>query len=240
MASIIIESDQFKYPTKEERSEIEKTIPKLHCFDFEYRSEVESILIKKMTYKEASNNGNLYWWDNCLKNRIGKLRETFIYTLTNYNRGFSDEDHSKEQDKCRIVNGILFEYYAEIFYYYFFSTRDIIAQIIRLYYNIDINEEKLHFNYTFIKKIKDTTAKELSNSFIETTKKASEYRNASAHRFTPTLKDYRSVISENNGKSSLIIGGGKIITSKEIVDNINGSINSLSVFLEELSNAMNK
>ena len=42
------------------------------------------------------------------------------------------------------------------------------------------------------------------------------------------------------GKSSLIIGGGKTISSKDIVENINGSISSLSVFLEELSNAMNK
>jgi len=239
MTEINIESDQLKFPTKEERSEIQKITPKLCCFDFKFNSEAESIIVKKMSFADASRNSNLYWWDNCLINRIGKLNETFIYALTNYNRGFSEGDYREDTDKNRVVNGVMFDYYAEIYYYHFFSTRDIIAQIIRLYYRVDIAEDRLFFNQAFINKIENSEIKNLIKSFIETTKNASQYRNAFAHRFTPTLRDNRSTISEIEGKKCLRIGGGKIISTQEFLDNINSSINTLSVFLKDLKDVMN-
>lgn len=235
--SIKLKADDFKYPSKEERKEIQKVYPKLSHFGFEDKNELISILIENMSFDEASRYGNLHQWDTCLLNRFGRIHETYVYTLTSYNRGFFD-DYSKCSHN-EMVNRFMFEYYVEIFYYYFFSTRDIIAQILRLYYRIDLEENELHLNKTFIKKINDIKVKESVIKFNVATKDASEYRNSFAHRFPPNEMDYRSAITEKEGRISIGIGGGRFILSKEIVDNINSSLKSLSVLMIELKKSIN-
>jgi len=235
---MIINADDFKYPSKKERIEAQINLPKFDVFGFNYIDELVSIFKEKKTLHEASRSGNLYWWDNCLQNRFGKLRETFIYTITNYNRGFSDDISLCPENK--IVNRISFDYYAEIFYYYFFSSRDIIAQIIRLYYSIKIEENKLHFDNALILKINDLTVKDAVIFFYKATKDASDYRNGFAHRFPLNLPDYRSIITIDEGHKSLSKGGGGFISSENIVENIILSLNSLSILMKELKKNMNE
>lgn len=230
--NIIIKADDFKYPSIKEREIAQKDYPQIDFFGFEYKSEIEAILNEKMTLEEASRNANLYWWDICLRNRLGKLHDTYTYVSTNYNRGFSDDYLKCSQ--YEFVNRLLFDYYAEIFYYYFFSTRDIIAQILRLHFCLDIDENKLYFNYNFIKKINNPDIEDVLMIFFKAINVASDYRNGFAHRFTVNQPDYRSVIIKNNDKKYLAAGSGKFIPSEKIFENINNSLNSLSSFMIEL------
>ena len=90
------------------------------------------------------------------------------------------------------------------------------------------------FNEKFIGKIDEIKVKDSAMIFLVATKEASEFRNGFAHRFTPTLNDNRSNITEIDGKISLNFGRGSIIESKIIVENINNSLISLSIFMQEL------
>lgn len=233
---MIIKSDEFKYPTREERLEAQKKYPKLNCFGFNYKSELELILVDNQSLDSASRSGNLYYWDNYLINRFGKLRETYIYTVTNFNRGFSD-DYS-ECTQSQIVNHLMFDYFAEILYYYFFSTRDIIAQILTLYYNLNIEEDNLYFNAKFIKKIDDLRIQEILKKFLEESSDDSKFRNRFAHRFPPNIPDYRSKITIDDGKESLGFGGGRSTPSVNIIGKIDNLLNSLENLMQSLKGEM--
>jgi hypothetical protein len=149
---VIIKAEDFKYPSKEERSEAEKNCPKLNSFGFKYECEIESIEVENKSIDEASKETNLYYWDICLKNRFFWVHQTYIYVLTNYNRGFLDDNSIYSDNES--VNILLFNYYVEIFHYYYFSSRDIVAQILNLYFQIGTPEVSLYFNDKFFNKIK--------------------------------------------------------------------------------------
>lgn len=235
--NVIVKADDYKYPSLEERKEVLKNYPELTFFGFENKSVLEALINDRLSLDDAFKNDNLYWWDNCLLNRFGILKETYIYAITNYIRGFVDDYTKCSQNE--IINRLQFDYYAEIFYYYFFSTRDIIAQILCLYLKINIKEIQLHFNEGFIRKINDSKINDLTMTFYKATKDASDFRNGFAHRFTPTLYDNRTTISELNGKKSLNFGNGCLIESKKIVENIDNSLKSLSDLMNNLKMLMN-
>jgi len=237
MTTHIIPSEDFKYPSKQERIESQKVLPKISCFGFKYKSEIQLILIEKKSLTEASISANLFRWDNCLQNRFGKLSETFIYAMTNYNRGFLDD--ISECTSNQFINQIMFNYYAEVFYYYLFSARDVIAQIVREYYSISIQEGALHFNDNFLSKINDLKVKENLVRFSEELKDAKEYRNSFAHRFPANQPDFRSSITIKDGYECLNGGRGQYITSEKIIENIQYSLNSLFILMEELKESMN-
>jgi hypothetical protein len=96
----------------------------------------------------------------------------------------------------------------------------------------------LHFDFKFIDKIPSLNVKTSVITFFKDTNDASEFRNSFAHRFTPTLYDNRSFITEENGKKSLNFGNGDLIESKKIVENINNSLISLSILIQELKNLL--
>lgn len=126
---IILKSDSFSYPTKDERKEIEKRIPKINRLDFKYTSAFIDF-IENSDIENAIRKEDIYWWNNCLNNRIGKLNETYIYTATHFQR----LERSKLQEgNQKHTDWILFEYYVEIFYYYFFSTRDVLGQLLNIF-----------------------------------------------------------------------------------------------------------
>src|SRR5215210_5453526 len=82
---IILKSASFSYPTKDERKEIEKRIPKINRLDFKYKSAFIDF-IENADIENAIRKEDIYWWNHCLNNRIGKLNETYIYTITHYQR----------------------------------------------------------------------------------------------------------------------------------------------------------
>jgi hypothetical protein len=230
--SIIFECDEFKYPSSEEYKLINDKFPKIELFEFEYKFIPQLLIEEKQTIEDTYRLVNLYWWNNCLLNRLGKLRETYIYAITNFNRNVSYE-YVKEK-RIENLNGYMFDYYSELFYYFFSSTRDVIAQIINLYYYIGQKEDKVNFDTKLLNMVPDTNVRELLYSFFSNTKKASKIRNEFAHRFTPNNPDHRAVITTENGVKSIGFGGYKVISTDEITENMYQSLLSLQILMKEL------
>lgn len=227
---VILKSNDFKYPKKEEFIKFHKICPKLEIFGFQHNHPVALIVNDRVPLNEASRICNLYWWDNCLINRFEKVCHTFVFLSTHYSRGFSDD--WRENTHKQATNHIMFEYYAEVFYYYFFSSRDIIAQILCIFYSIGLKESEIYFNQKFLNSIKDQNVKSILLRFNEETEDSKKFRNSFTHRFTPNIPDHRSIISHDN--RALNFSEGSYIQSTKINDNVNKSLNSLSELLTQL------
>lgn len=227
---VILRAKDFKYPNKEEFIMFHNRCPKLEIFGFEHNHPLALIVNDRIPMNEASRLSNLYWWDNCLINRFEKVCHTYVFTLTHFSRGFSDDWRKNTHNQA--INHIMYEYYAEVFYYYFFSARDIIAQILCSYFSVGLTENAISFNQTFLNSIKDQSVNSLLRKFDEETKDSKEFRNGFTHRYTPNIPDHRSVISEDN--RSLSFGGGNFTQSEGMMDNIDKSLNSLSDLMTQL------
>lgn len=182
---VILKANSFKYPTEEERLRIKHKMPTIKRLTLDYQSTFVQIM-NSTPYEEAVKNENVYWWNNCLDNRIGKLSQTYIYLSTHYERF--------QHNELNQTDWFLFDYYLEIFYHYFFSTRDVLAQLLNIHFDLKMPEDKIFFNKTFALKLKpyEEQLSEAAELFIKETGEAYNFRNAFSHRFTPTLKDNRT------------------------------------------------
>ncbi len=226
----VIKADDFKYPSLDERRKANLNYPNLKNFGFKYTSEIISIL-DNYPMEEVKRRSHLYYWDICLLNRLGKLRETYIFLFTSFSRGFADGfDKISEKD---FINHFLFDYYAEIFYFYFISTVDNIGQILNIYFNLGKDEDKVHFK-KLASKIDNIIVKNLIKNFIENTSQTEDYRNAYTHRFPLNHPDYRPELSHVNGHKVFSWGSGRYIKSTEMMKKINESLSFLDSFMSEL------
>jgi len=230
--SIVLKSGDFKFPSEIERNEASKDYLFFKSFDFSYKSGFRSVLIDHLQPKEASRIENLFWWNMCLQNRFGFLYETYINLITNYNRGFKD-DLTKCSDN-EYVNKILFDYFSEIFYYYFFSIRDILGQILNLFFLIGKTERHFFTNKSFLDSLTQYDSGLYKNFNISITE-AKEIRDGFAHRFSPNQPDFRSNYNKILNKDSISLGGGHFISSEQIVENIRDSLKNLNILLLGLS-----
>lgn len=133
---ITLMSDSFKYPTKVEREKIRKLTPSIDRFKVEYKSATIGIL-KNFSVEEAIRSEDIYWWCNCFNNRLGKLTETNIFLQTHYLRVKVEKDKDPQNI---YTDKILLDYFIEIFYYYFFSARDVLGQVLNIYYDLKVEE----------------------------------------------------------------------------------------------------
>lgn len=232
---MILNSEGFRYPSREERKVAGKDLRPIETFPFPYQNKFGFVMqnisvdmpVDPVAIDAAgTRKENLWWWSHCLQNRFGKLRETYIYVMTSYNRGFDDDVQNRSADK--VINKLLFDYYAEIFYYFFSSVQDIIAQVLNIYFEFDLDETEVSFDKV-LKKIKPLNATKAKNlytllaAFDGTTGQATKLRNSFTHRFSPTEPDYRAVLSNINKKKR-----GNFIKSDKIVKNIKASMTRLS------------
>lgn len=227
----IIKAENLKYPTKEEIAYANSQCPKFRNFDFEYQDSLISILDGKKI-EEAAVIENLHWWNNVLLNRFGSLRGAYFDALTHYRRGFPEEYHNCND--LENVNRILFDSNAEIFYYYFFVSCDVIAQILRLNLKLDIEEEKLHFNKSLLKKLPVGELRDVIKTFIVKTEMTRKYRNSFTHRFPPNYPDFRVITGVKDGRNTLSAGSGIYAKPSVILKNIEKSLFALSQLMKEL------
>lgn len=215
--AITLRADDFRYPTKEERKKAKERHPELQHFDFKYQHELEAVLVNGKSLKEASSNNNLYWWNICLLNRLGKLSETYTYLFTSYDRSFPGTSNKYTQEEA--VNRLQFDYYAEVFFYFFVSVRDTAGQIINIYYQLGKTEFGQRFDEKFFNKIEaiDPTIGKLLRSFDDATAKAIDLRNSFTHRFSPTESDYRTVCIEQDGTERLYQNESSKYNSKDFI-----------------------
>jgi hypothetical protein len=227
----VIKVENLRYPTKEEIKYANSQCPQFSNFDFKYQNSFFSILDGKKI-EEAAIIENLHWWDNILLNRFGSLRGAYFDALTHYRRGFPEEHH--ECNDIENVNRILFDSNAEIFYYFFFVSCDVIGQILRLSLKLDINERKLHFNDVLLKKLPVGGLRDVIKTFFEKTEMTRKYRNSFTHRFPPNYPDFRVITSVKEGRNTLSAGSGVYTKPSVILKNIEESLFALSKLMDEL------
>jgi len=228
----ILKSDSFSYPTKSERKEIEKLIPKINRLDFKYASAFIDF-IENSNIENAIRKEDIYWWNNCLNNRIGKLKETYIYTSIHSHRlerSKLQDGHQKHTDR------ILFEYYVEIFYYYFFSTRDVFGQLLNIIFDLKIDETKIHLNQNFIDKIKPENIRLEIERFLENTKDSYNIRNAFNHRFTPIHRDNRAKKTITKQENSISFGTAEEVNNENYISDIKNLMKHFSILMNEIGN----
>ena len=151
---------------------------------------------------------------------------------SHFRRGFKEDYFQCSNNE--VVNRILFDNYAEIFYYFFFASVDVIAQILNLYYSLSALDHKVKFDNIFISKIPDSKAKNILCKFFEETKTERNYRNSFAHRYPSNHPDYRIKIVIEDGKSVLHGGTGKYVSTDQVIKSINSSLESLSILMKDL------
>ncbi len=195
--TITLKSNSFKYPTKGERKRINNQTPKIKRFNVEYKSAAIEIL-SDSSFETAIRGEDIYWWCNCLNNRLGKLTETYIYVQTYYQR---QQENNEEKSQNVHTDKILLDYFIEIYYYYFFSSRDVLGQLLNIFYDLKNKEHKIFLNEQFVSEIKSKEVRNGLNDFLDNTKDSYNIRNSFNHRFTPTLQDFRAernVVKKDN------------------------------------------
>lgn len=232
---IILKQEYFRYPTENELSLIEEKFSELTHFDFEY---VNSFFLafKPDSLESLQVKDNLYWWDNTLCNKLGKLRTSFYNVAVNYCRSIEKSGFEIISEKS--INKIQFDYYVETLYYYLFSSRDIIFQILNVYYNLGIKEDDYGFNKKVKNSIKNESVKELILGLSYDFKVASEIRNSFTHRFPANQIDYRVTYSETPEGNCIKAGNEKILHDKDIFENITFSIKRLEGFILSLKSLL--
>lgn len=233
---MILKWEDFKYPTEEEVLAILKEIPTLSDFGFKIKNPTDIFFINKSTRnQDILRSDHLRWWNFCLGNRFGRLRQTFEYVLVHFNRGISIDFNT---DSPQIMlNSILFDYYAEIFYYLYFSSLDIIAQILNLYFMLGIDEKKVDFVKILSS---DITIKSTLIEMNESIKDTRDCRNAFTHRFTPTLNDPRIILIKDGNMEALGMGSGKRFELDFILENIKESTQILADLMNCLKEYVEK
>jgi hypothetical protein len=194
---VIYKASDFTYPTKEELKFASQLIPNLHTFEYEYISDMEALTCPGSELKFINKKNHLFWWNFCLQNKIGKLLSAYTNSITSYKRGIPSEDDN--QNSKLYINLIQFDFYSETFYYFLFSVRDIILQIINVYFDLCIKEDKV-----IQRKVKDEIKKKLGDHpvtklltyFSEKFKDFENIRNSLTHRFPVNEPDYRSSYRE--------------------------------------------
>lgn len=230
--SVVIKRSDFRHPTKEEIRAIKHLIPKLNLFSFKEVDEISEILDKKKSLEDVHYLNNLYWWNFSLLNRRGILVHAYEEVLVHYKRGVQDD--FKKHNNIDIVNRIQFNFFCETYLYLFSSFKDSLGQLLNIYFKLGVDEDKLHFNLPFVKKITDTKIELLLGDFLNATKELNKIRNSFAHRYPMTYNDYRTSLKFDKNSPSLGMGGKTGILASELFDKIVKSYHLLSSLLDEL------
>lgn len=233
----ILKSKYYKYPTLKEKESCRNSIPTFCDFNVPYVDEMNLVLSGKASMVEGARKNHLYHWNLHLRNRLGRLRETFWYLIIIYERGF--DDVYKNCNDEEIVNKVQFSYYSEIFYYLFFSTRDVVGQFLNCLHDLKINEENLKFSNESFSKIKSESLKKSIRDFLNKTREANGYRNSFTHRFPIDVPDRRSTIEHHEDKSVMSRRTGSFKASADIMKNMTEISKALSTFLETIKNQAN-
>lgn len=229
---MVIKLKNFKYPSKEEWNTIYKKFPKIGLFGFEYVDDLTSFFIEGKDFIEVRKRKELYEWDHILEKRARSLQMSFIFSITNFERGIPLKNNNFENEQ-KIINLILFEYYCESAFYHIHSFRDLLLQIINSAFSLEIPENKISFRKIKKKLNSDFSSilKPLEDLEIKL-KQTSDIRNTIVHRFPALDPDHRPSIS--NDGLTYYAGTGEFVKPEDQLKIINDSILALGRFWEIL------
>ncbi len=238
MSKKILKSRYYKFPSLNERRELSNGIPKYAKFNFKPIKVISSSLKREHTLSEINHTNNLYNWYVVFSNKIFKLHETELFLRTHFQRGIKENILASNQRE--LVDNVLFKYFSEVFYYFFFSTIETLAQIINEYYVMQIPENEVKFSYSFIKRTEIRNISEQLLDFNNSVDTARQYRNCFTHKFPKNEKDYRTSISSENGRTVLSAGKGDNISNQDFLNNITECSEKLKILLDKLKLVWNE
>lgn len=200
----------------------------------------------------ASNDLDI--WLNRLNNKLGKLRFSYVLSQYYFLKGIPDENWEIEleaggtkffpdfKNKGDHYIHFLFNYSTENFYYHYISALDCLAQLLNIYYGINIVEKKVSFNIKFIEKLVvfDTNLSDQLNYFLESTEVIRDSRNGFAHRFPSNEIDFRSKKSIENGREVITMGSSHYKNSKQSIKEMQNSIKLLAKLLRDVEISLKK
>ena len=133
------------------------------------------------TLKSIDRNSKLNKWNQELTFKILNLRNTFIYLSTFYDRYQSDKQAKSNQ---------YFQYFVEIYSYFYISIFDNMLHIINIYFELDIKSKAVKLKHVVEKlNLSDFSTQECSKITVEFGKRTSylrgEMRNLFAHHDNP-------------------------------------------------------
>ncbi|TXE03073.1 Cthe_2314 family HEPN domain-containing protein [Algoriphagus aquimarinus] len=229
--------ENYKYPTREEWLEVSRTFPEMGTFGFSNVKEIGLLLEGEKTAKEVFQLQNLYHWDSVLSTKVWNLRQSYVITLVNFNRGIAQTDQDFKSE-LKVINLRQFEFYFETTMYYLISARDIIYQIVNLaFIQIRLQEREVTLN-KILKNIQDVHLGDLIKSSSIILKDVNELRNSMAHRFPKTANDFRSEISEDGRRYSSF--KRKAIDYDKRIENLTTGIEHLHLFYSEIKVELSK
>ncbi|WP_435138543.1 Cthe_2314 family HEPN domain-containing protein [Formosa sp. A9] len=232
MSSKTIKSEFYKYPSLEEGKIQTKFIPNYDSFLFKKINSVTSVLNGDLETKEVHRRNNLHNWNRVLTNKLFKLHETELFLRVHFERGI--QDNIIKSNERELVDGIQFQYFVEIYYYFYFSSLDILAHILNCFYNLKFEDHQVSFNKQLLNKIFNNDIKDLLIEFNSSIKKTREYRNHFTHKFPKNENDLRTKLSHSDGRNMIHISLGKRVKHEAFLKNIEESSKSLKILLDEL------
>jgi len=231
--NITIKRSDFRHPTREEIRAIKHLIPKFNLFNFQEINELSEILNNKKPFEDVHYLNNLYWWNFLLSNRRGVLVHAYEEVLVHYKRGVPDE--FKKYNNQDFVNRIQFIFFCETYLYLYSSFKDSLGQLLNVYFKLGVDEDKLHFNFSLVKKIPDSKIKKLLGDFLTATNEMNQIRNSLAHRYPMTSPDYRTSLKFEGNSPTLGMGAKTAIPPSGVFDKIVKSYHLLSSLLDVLT-----
>lgn len=224
----------------------------------EWRKIVDQVNLNKLSieinFSDTQNIIELFFdnqerneWLRLFNNRLGEVRQTYIFLTHYFNMGIPDDTWYKSpgdngetiqyypnfEEKHFYIKH-MYDYYVDIFYFKFFSAWETSFHFYNTYFELKI-PPKVGFKYQVLKEIKEIDL-ELFESIDEVHSseafiKFLKLRNDITHNFSPSEVD-PGINHYENGLTTF--GVGKYTPTREIQSNIIQIIQIGTSFLQKM------
>lgn len=237
--------EYLSYPSREEWREIVNEI------DLNNKLSLVIDISGAEDISELFYNQELKEWLRLFNNRLGEVRQTYIFLTHYYNMGIPDSNWMKSpgdngesiqyypefEEKHHYIKH-MYDYYSDIFFFKFFSAWETLFHFYNVYYKLKI-PPNVRFKFQVLKELEKINS-ELYES-IEVVHKSevfsrfTKHRNDITHNYSPN-EIAPELYHDNNGMT--VYGVGKYTPTIEIQNNIIQVINITSDFLKKIKNTI--
>lgn len=231
----------FDNPTKAEYDRLIKDFP----FD---DSILDESIFKYSVHRENSfealhSGQQLITWNNHLRNRMYQTSWSWLYLTYFFDKGIPDErtfispgpggssiKHLPDFEKNHHTIKAQFDYFADVFYFKFFSAWDTLGHILNFMYDLGIKKVDFRKAVAELKPIRPDLYKSLNGLLnSEVFRKMTEFRHSSTHN--ELIGHFGSAVTKAS-ENEYSIGVGKYTSAAEIKANADSSLQLFRTALE--------
>lgn len=234
------------YPSCDEVENIKNAFPAIQILrirqDPKREERHESLETLEQSFEISS-------WIKLLSHRMREIQFTYYVLRHHFNYGIPDTQWKEDRPDGHTVlfpqfkdyntkmHKFLFDYYAEYFFYQFFSAWDIIYKYLNCHYHLQVKE---NFKNSFNKKVEsllkvsDPELDTIMSSLFQQFTGNIEMRNNMAHDFPPHKVDDRPIESFEQGRRQVALGEYIYRTSAEVLKDVEFLVTALSSLIPKL------